>query len=69
MNGDNEDGLHDPVLQMANLNDWEPFDIQKIINDQGDRKTGKLCTRSLAWMQVSRIRADCHDRSCWIRHE
>ncbi|KAF1936119.1 hypothetical protein EJ02DRAFT_427783 [Clathrospora elynae] len=41
---------------MANLNNWEPIEVQKIIDDQSDRESGKLCyktqvvgTGSISW--------------------
>jgi hypothetical protein len=41
--GDTKDGLHNPVIQMANLNNWEPIDVQKIVDDQEDQDAGRLC--------------------------
>jgi hypothetical protein len=41
---------------MANLNNWEPIDVQKIIDDQKDQDAGRLCktggidaVRQLEW--------------------
>jgi hypothetical protein len=54
--GDTKDGLHNPIIQMANLNNWEPIDVQKIIDDQKDQDAGRLCktggiqaVRQLEW--------------------
>lgn len=41
--GDKTDGLHSPILQFANINNWEPLDLDTLIAAQGDRP-GKLCT-------------------------
>ncbi|KAH7408213.1 hypothetical protein DE146DRAFT_645574 [Phaeosphaeria sp. MPI-PUGE-AT-0046c] len=43
--GNHEDGLHDPILQFANLNDWEPMDVQKIMDDSKG-KHGNLCKKT-----------------------
>ncbi|ORY58227.1 uncharacterized protein BCR38DRAFT_478034 [Pseudomassariella vexata] len=48
VDGNTQDGqvLHHPVVQLAGFNDWEPIDIQAIVDEQGDRDEGKLCTFS-----------------------
>ena len=43
VNGDTTDGLHSPVLQFANINNWESLDLDTLLAQQGD-KPGKLCT-------------------------
>jgi hypothetical protein len=43
--GNNEDGLHDPILQFANLNNWEGMDVQAII-DNSEGQHGNLCKKS-----------------------
>ena len=42
VDGDTTDGLHSPVLQFANINNWEPLDLDTLIAQQGDQP-GKLC--------------------------
>lgn len=43
--GNKEDGLHDPILQFANLNDWEKMDVQSLI-DNSHGEHGNLCKKS-----------------------
>ncbi|KAH7077767.1 hypothetical protein BKA63DRAFT_271590 [Paraphoma chrysanthemicola] len=55
IDGNKEDGLHHPVYQFANLNDWEPLNVQEILdNSKGQHgnlctKTHVLGTRSISW--------------------
>lgn len=49
VDGDTTDGLHSPVLQFANIGDWEPLDLDALIAQQGD-KPGKLCDHG-SWME------------------
>jgi hypothetical protein len=53
--GNKQDGLHHPVLQFANLNNWENMDVQAIL-DNSKEKHGNLCkqtrvagTQQLTW--------------------
>lgn len=43
--GNKEDGLHHPLLKIANLNNWEDFDVQSFI-DQSKGEHGKLCDKT-----------------------
>jgi hypothetical protein len=43
--GNTEDGLHDPILRLKNLNNWEPLDVQKLIDNSKDEH-GNLCAKS-----------------------
>ncbi|KAF4969188.1 hypothetical protein FSARC_3564 [Fusarium sarcochroum] len=45
--GGGEDGLHSPVLQLADYNDWEPFVLDDIIEAQGGLSSseGNLCKK------------------------
>ena len=54
-NGDTTEGLHSPIIQLANLNNWENINVDDVIAAQGDRKTGKLCDKggSAANQQLS----------------
>jgi hypothetical protein len=45
VNGNKEDGLNHPVFQFANLNNWEPMDVQAILDNQGGGK-GDLCKKT-----------------------
>ena len=46
VDGDTEDGLHSPIIQLKNLNNWDPINVDDIISQQGDDKAGKLCERT-----------------------
>ena len=39
-------GMYNPILQLANLNNWEEIDVQKLIDDAGDEPHGNLCERT-----------------------
>jgi hypothetical protein len=39
IDGDKEDGLHHPVIQLANLNNWEPLNVDQIVADSKGNKT------------------------------
>jgi hypothetical protein len=43
--GNKEDGLHHPVFQFANLNNWENMDVQAILDNSKD-KHGNLCRQT-----------------------
>ena len=44
MNGDTTDGLHSPVLQFANIGNWENLDVDAVLAQQeADKQPGKLC--------------------------
>lgn len=45
VNGNKEDGLHHPVIKMANLNNWEPINVDAII-DSSSGGHGNLCKKS-----------------------
>jgi hypothetical protein len=45
VDGNTEDGLHHPILRFKNLNNWEDFDVQRFIDEAGDREHGKLCEK------------------------
>jgi hypothetical protein len=45
VDGNKEDGLHHPVIQMANLNNWEPLNVDNII-DSSSGGHGNLCKKS-----------------------
>ncbi|KAF5543822.1 fibronectin type iii domain-containing protein [Fusarium mexicanum] len=42
--GGDQDGLHSPIIQLAGYNNWEPFNLDDIIEAQGDSDYGRLCT-------------------------
>jgi hypothetical protein len=37
--------LHHPVLKVQGINDWEPLDIQAVIDAQDGSLEGNLCTK------------------------
>lgn len=37
--------LHHPVYKFKDFNDWEAWDVQKIIDDRGDADEGNLCEK------------------------
>ncbi|CAJ2505382.1 Uu.00g127760.m01.CDS01 [Anthostomella pinea] len=41
-NGVTEDGLHHPVIQFAQLDNWEEVNFEDILAKQGDKETGNL---------------------------
>lgn len=57
-NGDTEDGLHNPLLQLADVDNWEVIDVQKLANDARSKSAGNLCgwvgtgagTQRLGWV-------------------
>ncbi|KAJ4345391.1 uncharacterized protein N0V89_011521 [Didymosphaeria variabile] len=46
VDGNTEDGLHHPVLKVAGINDWEPLDIQAVIDAQGGSIEGNVCKKA-----------------------
>jgi hypothetical protein len=58
VDGDTKDGLHSPILQLADVSNWDPIDVQHYA-DQGNNNTGggNLCaggsgpagTQRLGW--------------------
>ncbi|KAF1846162.1 uncharacterized protein K460DRAFT_395645 [Cucurbitaria berberidis CBS 394.84] len=45
VDGNKEDGLHDPILRLNNLNNNEDFNVQSFI-DQSEGQHGKLCEKT-----------------------
>lgn len=43
VNGDTQDGLHSPVIQLENLNNWEPLDVDAVVNAGQNDAHGNLC--------------------------
>lgn len=37
--------LHHPVLRVAGINDWEPLNIQDVIDAQGGALEGRVCKK------------------------
>lgn len=49
IDGNTEDGLHHPILQIKNFNNWEKFDVQAFIDDEESQPHGKLCKKGYDW--------------------
>ncbi|KAJ4375394.1 hypothetical protein N0V83_002481 [Neocucurbitaria cava] len=47
VDGNSEDGLHNPILKFANLNNWEAMDVQAFI-DNSAGEHGNLCKKTKA---------------------
>ncbi|CAO2654522.1 Nn.00g112550.m01.CDS01 [Neocucurbitaria sp. VM-36] len=45
VDGNTEDGLHHPIVKFANLNNWEPMDVQAFI-DNSEGEHGNLCHKT-----------------------
>ena len=43
VNGNTEDGLHHPILQLANIGDWDPLDVEENAKRSESEGAGNLC--------------------------
>lgn len=44
VNGNTQDGLHNPILQLAQIGNWQPIDVQgEVAKIQAGQKSGVLC--------------------------